>query len=565
MSRGFQRACLTVLIVVAVGAAFAEEPADAIYRGWSRAVQFDVSPQLRSIPPGPIVPPPANLIDPDSGVIFPIGPLVADPVVQTEVGGTDIPSPAISFDATPNVLGYSPPDPVGEVGPNHYVAMTNVHYSIYSKSGVLLYGPAGNNTLWTGFGGACQTSNDGDPIVLYDQFADRWILTQFTASPPYYNCVAISTSPDPLGTYYRYAFSTGAYFPDYPKYGVWGDAYYISTREFSSTFVGVGAYAVNRQEMIAGNPSPMMISFLAPPTGTGSGQNVGDGLLPSDLDGWTPPPAGSPNFYVGTQDDNRGATQDAINLWRFHADFVTPASSTFTLVHTIPTAAFNSAFPCSPGSRNCIPQPNTTNKVDILSYRRRPMNRLAYRNFGTHESLVTNQSVDAGSGVAGLRWYEIRDPNGAAPFIHQQGTYAPGTVDGIHRWMGSIAMDNGGNMALGYSASDGTSTYPSSWYTGRLVTDSLGEMSQGEGSFINGTGSQTVSDRWGDYTDMTVDPMDDCTFWYVNQYIPVTSGAGWKLRVGAFRFPQCVPTSGLVLFVDGFEDGTTNAWAQTNP
>ena len=182
MSRGFQRACLTVLIVVAVGAAFAEEPADAIYRGWSRAVQFDVSPPLRTIAPAAIVAPPRNLIDPDSGVIFPPGPQVADPVVQTEVLGADIPSPVISFAATPNVEGYVPPDPVGDVGPNHYVAMTNVYYSIYNKSGVLLYGPAGNNTLWTGFGGDCQTSNDGDPIVLYDQYADRWILTQFTAS-----------------------------------------------------------------------------------------------------------------------------------------------------------------------------------------------------------------------------------------------------------------------------------------------------------------------------------------------------------------------------------------------
>jgi hypothetical protein len=564
MSQGLRRACLMVLIVAAGSAAFADEPTAAIYRGWSKAVQFDVSPPLRSIPPLPIAPPPANLVEPDSGVILPMGPVVADPVVQAEAPRGEIPTPLISFDATPNILGYSPPDPVGEVGANHYVAMTNVYYSIYSKSGNLLYGPAGNNTLWTGFGGNCELRNDGDPVVLYDQHADRWILTQFTASAPYYNCVAISTTPDPLGRYYRYAFSTGANFPDYPKYGVWEDAYYISTREFAgSSFAGVGAYAVNRQDMIAGNPSPMMISFLAPPSGTGSGQNVGDGLLPSDLDGFTLPPAGSPNFYVGTMDNNRGATQDAITLWRFHADFVTPANSSFTLDHTIPTAAFNSTFPCSPTSRNCIPQPGTSQKVDILSYRRRPMNRLAYRNFGTHESLVTNQSVDAGSGIAGIRWYEIRDPDGATPYIYQQGTYAPGSSDGIHRWMGSIAMDNGGNMALGYSASN-SSTYPSSWYTGRLAGDTLGSMTQGEGSFIDGTGSQTGSDRWGDYTDMTVDPADDCTFWYVNQYLPFNSPVGWKLRVGAFKFPECTP-NGLALFMDGFESGTTGAWSQTAP
>ncbi len=369
--------------------------------------------------------------------------------------------------------------------------------------------------------------NDGDPIILYDQLADRWILTQFTASAPYFNCVAISTSPDPSGSYYRYAFSTGAYFPDYPKYGVWDDAYYISTREFGGSFVGVGAYAVDRQEMIAGNPSPTMISFLAPPTGTGSGQNVGDGLLPSDLDGWTLPPAGSPNFYVGTMDNNRGATQDAMTLWKFHADFVTPANSTFTLDHTIPTAAFNSAFSLvgSPDLASCIPQPGTTNKIDILSYRRRPMNRLAYRNFGTHESLVTNQSVEAAPGWRDLRWYEIRDPNGATP-VHppaghlrarRQRRHPP--LDGQHRHgqrrqhgprLQRLRWDQ--HLPEFAGTRDG-------WRPTLSAT-----LPQGEGVIINGTGSQLSSySRWGDYTDMTVDPVDDCTFWYVNQYLPITS------------------------------------------
>jgi len=166
--------------------------------------------------------------------------------------------------------------------------------------------------------------------------------------------------------------------------------------------------------------------------------------------------------------------------------------------------------------------------------------RLAYRNFGTHESLVTSQSVEAAPNMAGIRWYEVRDPNGT-PTVFQQGTYAPGVGDGIHRWMGSIAMDNAGNMALGYSASNGTTTFPSSWYTGRLAGDPLGTMPQGEGSFINGTGSQTGSGRWGDYTSMNVDPVDDCTFWYVNEYVPVTSSVGWRLRIGAFKFDECEP------------------------
>jgi hypothetical protein len=177
-------------------------------------------------------------------------------------------------------------------------------------------------------------------------------------------------------------------------------------------------------------------------------------------------------------------------------------------------------------------------KIDILSYRQRPIWRLAYRNFGSHESLVTNQSVEAPGGIAGNRWWEIRDPGGS-PFLFQEGTFAPGVTDGIHRWMGSIAMDKDGNMALGYSASS-SSVFPSIWYTGRLASDPLGTMPQGEGSIVNGTGSQTSSgNRWGDYTSLVVDPVDDCTFWYTNEWLPTTSVSGWVVRVGSFKFDSC--------------------------
>jgi hypothetical protein len=528
------------LAVIVSGIAVGEEP-KAIYKGSTRAVKFDVSPPLRSIAPLPITKPARNIVEPDWRGKGQLGPQSTDPVVQEWVPTQEMPAPSVSFDGTPNVAGYSPPDPVGDIGPNHYVAMSNVHFSIHDRTGAVVYGPAANNTLWVGFGGDCETDNDGDPIVLYDQIADRWIMTQFTASGPnYYNCVAISQTGDPTGSFYRYAFSTGSNFPDYPKYGVWPDAYYISTREFAgSSFAGVGAYAVNRAEMIAGNPAPQMISFLATPAGAGGAYNVGDGLLPSDLDGYTAPPAGSPNFFVGSMDDGGqyGAPQDALTLWKFDADFANPPNSTFTLAHTIPIAPYDTQFSLCAG-RSCIPQPGTTNQLDILSYRQRPMHRLAYRNFGTHEALVTNQSVEAAPGIAGMRWWEIRDPDGT-PTIHQEGTFAPGVSDGIHRWMGSIAMDEAGNMALGYSASDGTSTYPSVWYAGRLAADPLGVLPQGEGSIVDGTGSQTGSQRWGDYTSMNIDPLDDCTFWYVNEYLPTTSSVGWQLRIGAFKFDQC--------------------------
>jgi hypothetical protein len=290
--------------------------------------------------------------------------------------------------------------------------------------------------------------------------------------------------------------------------------------------------------MLVGNPAPQVISFLVPPGATP--YNIGDGLLPTDMDGSALPPTGTPNFFMGTMDDGGqyGAPQDALTLWKYHVDWAVPANSTFTLANTLSVSPFDSQFPCTPGSRDCIPQPGTSNKLDVLSYRQRPMWRLAYRNFGSHEALVTNQSVEAAPSIAGVRWYEVRDPNGAA-FIYQEGTYAPGVTDGIHRWMGSIAMDNAGNMALGYSASNATTVFPSVWYTGRLASDPLGTMPQGEGSIIDGTGSQTGSQRWGDYTSMNIDPVDDCTFWYVNEYVPVTSSVGWRLRIGAFRFDEC--------------------------
>jgi hypothetical protein len=542
-----------------VGAAQPDIP-HGIYRGVSTAVKFDISPPLRDLAPAEFTPPAAEIPERATGLEGPLGPQDVDPLVQTAVGSGLIPGPIISFNGPPNISNVSPPDPVGDVGPNHYVAMSNLSFQIFDKAGNSLYGPAFNNTLWAGFGGDCQTDNSGDPIVLHDQIADRWMLSQFTASgPTYFNCVAVSQTPDPTGPYYRWAFSTGTNFPDYPKYGFWPDALYISTREFAgATFAGVGAYAVKRSDLISGNPAAQVISFLVTPASAGGAYNIGDGLLPSDLDGSTPPPAASPNYYMGSMDNGGpyGAPQDALTLWKFTADFVTPGNSTFLLANTIPIAAYDTIFPCSPGTRNCIPQPGTTNKVDILSYRQRPMHRLAYRNFGTHESLVTNQSVEAAPSMAGIRWWEVRSPN-SAPVLYQEGTYAPGTTDGVHRWMGSIAMDQYGNMALGYSASDATVTFPSSWYTGRLAGDPLGTMPQGEASMINGTGSQTGSARWGDYTSMNVDPVDDCTFWYVNQWIPVTSSVGWQLRIGAFQMPGC--GGGVPLTcngpVAGFEDG----------
>ena len=430
-----------------------QEAGRGMYRGVKTAERFDVSPPLRSMK-GTTTKEErerGEFEDRKTGLEGPLGIQDLDGAVQsvtTPFAPLVMPTPIVSFDSTASCGTCAPPDPVGDVGPNHYVAMANSQYQILNKSGTSLLGPSNINTLWSGFGGACQTENAGDPVVIYDQLDDRWILTQFTAAgPTYFNCVAVSTGPDPTGTYYRYAFSTGTNFPDYPKYGMWGDALYISTREFAgSPFAGVGAYAVNRAQLIAGNPAAQVISFLAPPGGTA--YNVGDGLLPSDLDGSTLPPAGSPNYYIGSMDNGGpySAPQDALTIWKFTANFAVPASSSFVLANTVPIAAYDT-IPAFCSGRACISQPGTTNKIDHLGYRQRALYRAAYRNFGDHEAIVTNQSVEASATISGIRWWEIRSPN-SSPNIFQEGTYAPGITDGIHRWMGSIAMDANGIWLL---------------------------------------------------------------------------------------------------------------------
>jgi hypothetical protein len=419
---------------------------------------------------------------------------------------------------------YAPPDTVGAVGATQYVQWVNTYFAVFNKStGAIVSGfPKPGNSPWAGFGGGCQTNNDGDPIVQYDKLADRWILTQFSVSTtPYLQCVAVSQTSDATGAYYRYAFSYGnTQFNDYPKMGVWPDGYYISYNIFNNarTFAGSKVCAFDRAKMLVGDPTATQQCFQL---STSYG-----GLLPSDLDGITAPPAGSPNFFM-----NFGV--NSLNLWKFHVDFTTPANTTLTGPTNIPVASFNAA--CSGGGA-CIPQPGTSNKLDSLADRL--MYRLAYRNRAGVESLLVNHSVTVGNkrtGITSVRWYEVRNPNGA-PSVFQQGTL--GTSDSIHRWMGSIASDKQGNIALGYSASN-SSVFPSIRYTGRLVTDALGTM-QTENVIQAGGGSQTGNlHRWGDYSAMTVDPVDDCTFWFTTEYLKAGGSFNWSTRIASFKFPGC--------------------------
>lgn len=509
----------------------------------ARAVAFDVSPPLRDTASRDDLPAGAVRLSSDPGPIPTGQGSIRDRAVQASAPSTTrIPPPQLTFEGLANrdnPIQVSPPDPVGDVGPDHYVEMVNLVFAVYSKTGTRLLGPTPIGALWAGFAISDCSDLSGDPIVRHDQLADRWILTQFTSrGPTYFNCVAVSQTADPTGAYFRYAFATGLNFPDYPKYGIWPDAYFISTREFApdDSFAGIGAYALERERMLEGDPNARVVSFLVPPGTTP--YLLGDGLLPSDLDGSHLPPAGSPNYFVGTMNERagRGAPFDGINIFQFSVQWNDTPNASFDLATQLEVEHFDSLFPCGPGPRNCIPQPGTTNKVDILSYRQRPTWRLAYRNFGKFASLVTTQTVQARPGIAGVRWYEIRRAGGEFQ-IHQQGTFAP--EDGVHRWMGSAAMDRRGNMALGYSVSNATDVFPGIRYTGRLRGDDLDNMTLGEAVLISGSGSQLTSARWGDYTSMNIDPTDDCTFWYVNEYYQVSSARGWQTRIGSFRLPHC--------------------------
>jgi hypothetical protein len=330
---------------------------------------------------------------------------------------------------------------------------------------------------------------------------------------------------------------------------VWDDTYLITTREFGivdPSIYAIGVYGLERARMIAGDPGARAVSFLLQ-DGHVPINLIGDGLLPADIDGNKLPKRDSPAPIIGTQDDGGpyGATFDALNVWEFNVTWNAAPAASIALKTQLPVAAFDSIFPCAPTSRDCLPQPGITDPnqfIDILSYRQRPTFRLAYRKLDGTDTLVTNQSVEATPGMAGVRWYEIRRNDNGKYTVRQQGTFAPN--DGVHRWMGSIAMDKKGNIALGYSVVNATDVFPGIRYTGRRAGDRRGEMTLGEGIVINGTGVQTTANsRWGDYTDLTLDPTNDCTFWYVNQYYTAegqaSSPAGWQTRIASFRLPGC--------------------------
>jgi hypothetical protein len=570
------------LLVVTTGAAQTALGAASPKPKFSAAAAFDVSLPLHALAPAaPLRLAPFNASQEAVEIRRERGPVVNDQGysgdgalqgtsgLRLQSAAATIPAPLLTFEGLSNQDNFSlfgfrvnPPDPVGAVGPNHYVEMVNLAFAVYDKLGNRLLGPIDNGTLWAGFAIPDCTDPSGDVIVLYDQLEDRWLLSQLTTrglsdpTLPFYNCVAISQTGDPTGPYFRYAFITTqfgkSFFPDYPKYGVWGQSYLLTSRDFGpTTEYGISVYALEKQKMLKGDPNARMVHFFLDSAVVPISQ-IGDGLLPADIDGGNSDDS-VPAPLVGTMDDGGpyGAPFDGLNVYELSVRWRSQPTASLQLSAQLPVAPFDSIFPCGvvpgslpPSARDCLPQPGVTDGsrfLDILSYRQRPTWRLAYRNFGNYEAMVTNQSVEARPGVAGVRWYEIRRKKGRFS-VFQQGTYAP--ADGVHRWMGSIAMDRRGNMALGYSVVNGTDVFPGIRYTGRLQGDTLGQMTLGEATIIDGTGVQrTTNSRWGDYTSMNVDPTDDCTFWYVNEYYTLagqrSSTAGWQTRIGSFKLPGC--------------------------
>jgi fibronectin type 3 domain-containing protein len=489
-----------------------------------RDYKHDVSPPLRDIPPARIPPRPNHEANPPRSTGLGHA-NAADPVVQNTLAPLAMPTTLLNFNGIPFPgvsCNCAPPDTNGEAGATQYVQIVNEGYQVFNKSnGASQLGPVSIATIWNGFGGVCQNNGDGDPVLLYDQLANRWLVSQFAGSSvPTDECIAVSTSSDATGSYNRYGFHLGTNFFDYPHLGVWPDAYYMSMNVFNSSgtlYLGPQPFAFDRAKMLAGQSA----TYISPAGPLGGSV---DPILPSDLDGSALPPAGAPNSFVGFPGGGRYTT------YHFHVDFATPSNSTWTTFASPAAAGFTQL--CTT-TRSCVPQLGTTSKLDAIADRL--MFRLAYRNFGDHESVVGNYTVSSG-GVAGIRWFELRNVTSGPEAVSQESTYQPDTT---WRWMGSAAMDHSGDIALGFSASSG-SIYPQIRYAGRLAGDPINVLAQGETHLFDGTGSQTgTSSRWGDYSDITVDPVDDCTFWYTTEYYATTGSFNWRTRIGSFKFSSC--------------------------
>lgn len=553
---------LTILTVAVFGPATAQES-----QMWvNQAVRFDVSPPfselaLRAEPAVPLVGDqevPLRIVTglPERG---------SDPhpdtKLQTVPLGTPAPPPIENFAGLGQVSGVTPPDTDGDVGLDFIVQWNNLQIAAWDKDNPNagpVFGPVNGNTLFAGFGGPCEITNNGDPIVFFDHLANRWFLSQFAINQGT-ECIAISVTSDPTGPYYRYAFvPIAGQSNDYPHCGLWTNSYLCTYRMFpSGSFPFATFTALNRGKMLIGDPTAEQVVF-----GLGCLPNdCPDGVQPIHLQG-PPPPDGQPALFVKDWDDDfnaTGAAPDGYRIWSLDVDWDNPGAATFVELPRATSGGDWDQDMCGFFVRNCIEQPapatpsNFLDPIDELT-----MWRSVYRHFDDHDAIVITHTVDAtGGDVGAMRWAELRDTGGWSVF--QEGVFSPTSDD---RWMGSIAMDGDGNIGLAYSLSSLT-VEPSVAYTARTAADPLGSM-RDEQVLIAGTGvNQSTTNRWGDYSVLTIDPEDDCTFWMFQEFMEVTGVSTYSTRIGSFKFPGCQGQP--VIFADGFESGDTAIWSTSVP
>ncbi len=495
-----------------------------------------------------------------------------------------MPGPSFTFEGVNSadrlaVFGNQvmPPDTQGDVGPNHYVSMVNGPVGIYNKTTGVLAAPLFKlSSLFSGFpaDNVCRTTDNGDPIVMYDSLADRWIITQFgfisTGSPPWFECIVVSQTADPTGPYFAYAFRTPdvGTFPDYPKLGVWTDAYYMTDHQNGflappgAAGGGTGFFAFDRAKMLAGDPTATFIYFNRPTPGEG-------GILPSDIDGISPPPVGTSQLlFRFTADEFGGAFTDAVVPYEFIPNFATPGASTLTVLSPIAVAAFDAR---QPSGRADVEQPApavATENLDSLNDR--AMFQTSYHNLGTQAAPINSYTITwgvnvsgAGAGTlvattftSGIRWTEMRRDLAGVVTIRDQGTHAATDVNGAtgtNLFMPHIAQDHMGNIAVGYTASS-TTVFPGVRWAGRTGAAPTSSLNEGEAVMFAGTGVQRqTNSRWGDYSSMSIDPSDSCTFYYHQEYRDAANNANafaWNTRVGRFQYPTCTPAPRGTLVVN---------------
>lgn len=548
--------CVFFLRPAETGHASTADPFDDIKPQYVQAAKFARSPKVSSLAAKPAFPG-KKIKDPDSETVVLPSNQKADTVeapgavhdadaAPANPSVVPMPTPSLSFDGIYNTqngetygLYFIPSDTNGDVGQNHYVQATNALVRMFDKTGNPVTPPLRISDIFAPLGTLCATRNDAQPVVLYDTLADRWLLSQYCqAFPPFRQMVAVSQTGDPTGAWNLYEFvMPNNRLNDYTKFGVWTDGYYMTDDEFvGDEFRGNGLFAFDRQKMLSGDPTAGYVYFNVPSPVTVRQSS----FLPADLDGYNPPPPGSPNVFASYSANEYGQPADALRLFNFHADFQNPALSTFSerAGSPLPVAAFD---PTSPNGRADIAVPSPGEMLDSESDRL--MYRVAYRNFGDHESLVINQTVrmdPVGFPYrAGVRLYELQSSGGGPYAVHEQSTLSD-PVSSL--WMAGAAQDNQGNIAAEYSIADAMKP-PSIEYRGKLASEPAGTF-RTPAVLIPGTGVQTaLGYRWGDYTGMTVDPVDDCTFWMTNQYYTAESQAespfSWLTRIGKFKFDEC--------------------------